>query len=257
LSDVAACVPEDGSPSAAELPDDRDFSWDSVRCTEELHELNVLFREVGREVRAAGRRMQTAGRFPDASVFRSLAACHSRLAVLGTEVGRLAAASGISDPPSEPAEGLQERGTRLAAVRRAEADTARAQALSILERVLGLQARDADDRAALEQCQVRARELHEIISASPASEAPPVVEQLTRGEHPFACLLALVEDVNTDDGRRHDFRRGVGWAFSPSLAESAERARLFLAVPGAGLGEGEAPSEPLSGARTEPHPPGT
>jgi tetratricopeptide (TPR) repeat protein len=227
-SNVAARVPDDGSPSAAESPDDRDVSWDSVRCTEELHQLNVLFREVSREVRAAGRRMQTAGQFPDASVFQSLAACHSRLAVLETEVGRLAAASGISDPPSEPAEGLQALGTRLAAVRRAEADRARAEALSLLERVLRLQARDASDQAALEQCQVRARELHQIIAASPASEAPPVVEQLARGEHPFACLLALVEDVSADDGRRADLRRGVGWAFGSSLAESADRARLFL-----------------------------
>src|SRR5262249_32906023 len=106
---------------------------------------------------------------------------------------------------------------------------ARTEALSILERVLGLQTQDADDRVALEQCQVRARELHQIIFASPASEAPPVVEQLARGEHPFACLLSLIDDGNTDEGRRADLRRGVSWAFGPALAESAARARLFPA----------------------------
>jgi tetratricopeptide (TPR) repeat protein len=227
---AAVCVPEVGSPPAPEFPRDRGVYWDSARCTGELHELKLLFQEVGREVRAAGRRMQTTGRFPDANVFRSLAACHSRLAELGTEVGRLAAASGISEPSSEWAEDLQELGARLAAVTHVEADKKRAQALSILERILTLQTRDADDRVALEQCQVRAQELHQIISESLASEAPPVVEQLARGEHPFACLLALVDDVEADDGQRADLRRAVGWAFGPSLAESAARARFFLAL---------------------------
>jgi tetratricopeptide (TPR) repeat protein len=225
----SARVPEDGFASAAGFPSDQDLRWDSVRCTEELTELTALFREVGRQVRVAGRQMQTAGRFPDASVFRALAACHSRLAVLCTEVGRLAAASGISDPPGAPAVGLRELGTQLAAVTRAEADRARAQALSVLERVLGLQTREPDDRVALEQAQARARELHQILAASPASEAPPVVEQLARGEHPFACLLALVADAEADDARRADLRRSVGWAFGPSLAECAAQAQLFLA----------------------------
>jgi tetratricopeptide (TPR) repeat protein len=227
-AEAVAGVPEDGTLLSAEFPPDRDFGWDSERCTEELTELSDAFREVGRQLRAAGRQMQTTGRFPDASVFRSLAACHSRLAALDTEVGRLAAAVGISDPPGEPAEGLQDIGARLAAVAHAEASRARDLALSILERVLRLQSREDSDRPALEQAQSSARDLHQIIATCAASEAPPVVHQLAQGAHPFACLLTLVDDAAAATVRA-DLGRTVGWAFGPSLADSAVQARLFLA----------------------------
>jgi hypothetical protein len=161
-------------------------------------------------------------------VFRSLAACHSRLAALGTEVGRLAAAVAIPDSPVEPAEGLEEVGARLAAVTHAEARRARALALSILERVLRLQSRDDGDRPALEQAQSSARELHQIITTSTPPETPPVVEQLAQGAHPFACLLNLVDGAAAATARA-DLCGSVAWAFGPALAESADRARLFLA----------------------------
>jgi hypothetical protein len=171
--------------------------------------------------------MQTSGDFPDTSIFRSLAVCHCRLATLTTAVRRLDAAVGNSLPPDAPIDGLQELGSQLAAVAGAKAEGARMQALAILEGVLGLDVHDAADRPNLNRCQASALELHGIISSSQASVGLPVVEQLARGEHPFACLLALVDDPDTEDNaRRADLRRSTAWAFGPTLAECAARAGL-------------------------------
>jgi tetratricopeptide (TPR) repeat protein len=201
----------------------------AAQGAEELARLFDLFQEVGEQLRTAGGRMQSGGQFPDAGVFRALAVCHYRLSSLSTEVRGLAESLDIPCPPGDQVDGLREIGMLLAAVARAEADRSRSQALAILERVLGLRPRDPEDQPALQRCQDKARELHRIIAASPTSEPPPVVEQLGRGEHPFASLLILVNDRESlADERRADLRRGVAWAFGEPLAEGAAEARLFL-----------------------------
>ena len=204
----------------------------ATQGAEELARLADLFQEVGGQLRVAGERMQSRGEFPDASVFRALAVCHYRLSSLGTEVRGLAGPLGVPFPPEDQVDDLRAIGTLLAAVARAEAGRSHSQALAILERVLGLRPRDPKDQPALERCQDKARELHRIIAASPTSEPPPVVEQLARGEHPFASLLILVDDRESlDIERRTDHRRGVAWAFGETLAEGAAEARLLVSPP--------------------------
>jgi tetratricopeptide (TPR) repeat protein len=210
----------------------------AAQGAEELARLSDLFHEVGGQLRVAGERMQSGGEFPDAGVFHALAVCHYRLASLGTGVRGRAESLGVPCPPEDQVDGLPEIGRLLDAVARAEAGRSRSQALAILERVLELRPRDAEDQPALERCQDKARELHRIISDSPTSAPPPVVEQLARGEHPFASLLTLVDDRESlGVERRADLRRGVAWAFGGPLAEGAAEARLLM--PSAPSGEGE------------------
>jgi tetratricopeptide (TPR) repeat protein len=197
--------------------------------TEELSLLTDLFREAAEQLRAAGRRMQAGGLFPDADLFRTLAVCHDRLSSLSAEVRGRAESLGVPCPPPDQGFGLQEIRSLLAAVGRAESSKMRTEALEVLEGVLRLRPRDRDEPPALQECQARARELHQILSTSPTLESLPVVEQLARGEHPFAGLLTLVNDLGTlDDDRRAALSRAVAFAFGRDLAESVIQERFFL-----------------------------
>jgi tetratricopeptide (TPR) repeat protein len=198
---------------------------------EEAAQLAEMFQEAGDRLGEAGERMGAEGVFPDASVFRSLAVCHYRLSMLRAEVRSLAESRGVPSPPPEAVAGLRGIGSLLEAVARAEAEGSRAQALDVLERVLRLRARDDGEvvPTGLHECQAGARELHRIISASPALEPPPVVGQLAAGEHPFASLLTLVERFESlNDDQRSALQQTVSWAYGRRLAEFAGGARLFL-----------------------------
>jgi tetratricopeptide (TPR) repeat protein len=200
----------------------------SAECAEELARLTDMFQEAGEQLRGAGRRMQTNGLFPDASLFRALGVCHYRLSALRAEVRELAESLGVPGPPPEQLAGLREIGALLDAVARAEAGRSRSQALDILEQVLRLRPHDEGDQPALHECQAKARELHRIIAGSPAHHLPPVVEQLARGEHPFACLLKLVNhDESLDDDQRAALHRSVAWAFGRPLTQCIDQARLI------------------------------
>jgi hypothetical protein len=190
--------------------------------------LTDLFQEAGEQLRAAGKRMQTSGLFPDASLFRALAVCHYRLSGLRAEVRGLAATLGVPGPPPEQVNGLREIEALLDAVARAEAGRSRSRALGVLEQVLRLRPHDPGDLPALHECQAKARELHRIISASHAHDPPPVVEQLALGEHPFAYLLNLVNpDTALGDDQRTALQRTVSWAFGRPLATSVTQGRVF------------------------------
>jgi tetratricopeptide (TPR) repeat protein len=211
---------EIGSPPAAR---------GSAECAAELALLTDMFREAGAQLREAGKRMQANGLFPDASLFRALAACHVRLSGLCAEVHGLAESLGVLGPLPEPEHGLRGIGSLLDAVAQAEAGRSCSRALSVLERVLRLRSHDPGDHPALHDCQAKARELHRIVTAGPAHDPPPVVEQLARGEHPFACLLDLVNaDTSLGDDRRTALHRTVAWAFGRALATSIAQARVVL-----------------------------
>jgi hypothetical protein len=201
----------------------------SADCAAELALLTDLFQKAGEQLRGAGQRMQTSGLFPDASLVRALAVCHGRLSQLRAEVRGLAATLGVPGPPPEQLTGLREIGALLDAVARAQDERLRSRALGVLEQVLRLHPHDPGDHPALAECQAKARELHQIIAACPAHDPPPVVEQLALGEHPFACLLNL---VNPDAALGHDQRtalqRTVAWAFGRPLVTSITQARVFL-----------------------------
>src|SRR5262249_2273700 len=175
---------------------------------------------------------------------------HYRLSALRAEVRELAESLGVPGPPPEQVAGLRELGSLLDAVVRAEAGRSRSQALDILEQVLGLCPHDEGDQPALHECQAKARELHRIIAASPAHHLPPVVELLARGEHPFACLLMLLNhDESLNDAERAALQRSVAWAFGRPLILSVAQARLFW--PDASQAPDPAgflPSEPVRGA---------
>jgi Flp pilus assembly protein TadD len=217
-------LPGDGD-KAGELSTTRG----SAECAAELALLTDMFQEAGDQLREAAKRMQTNGVFPDASLFRALAVCHVRLSGLRAEVRGLAESLGVAAPQPEQVNGLRGIGSLLDAVARAEAGRSRSRALDVLEQVLKLRSQDPGDQTALRDCQARARELHRIIAASPAHDPPPVVEQLARGEHPFACLLDLVHaGASLGDDRRAALDRTVAWTFGRLLAASIAEARVVL-----------------------------
>ena len=240
-SPLPGCGDEAGSPPT---------TWGTAQCAAELALLTDMFQEAGDQLRGAGKRMQTNGLFPDANLLRTLAVCHSRLSGLRAEVRGLAATLGVPGPPPEQVHGLREIGALLDAVARAEAGRSRSRALDVLEQVLRLRPHDPGDHPALHECQAKARDLHRIIAASPPHDPPPVVEQLARGEHPFACLLDLVHpDAALGDDRRAALHRTVAWAFGRPLATSLTQAGVFVPdAPEAPHPANGRPSAPESGA---------
>jgi tetratricopeptide (TPR) repeat protein len=216
---LPACADEAGSLRTAR---------GSAECTEELSLLTDLFQQTGEQLRRAGKQMQTNGQFLDATLFRALAVCHERLSTLRADVRGLAESLGVPGSPPEQVHGLREIGLLLDAVVAAEAERSRSQSLEILEQVLNLRPHDQNNHPALRECQAKARELRRIIAASPAHDPPPVAEQLARGEHPFACLLNLVNyDESLGDDRRAALNRTVAWAFGRPLATSIAQAHVF------------------------------
>jgi tetratricopeptide (TPR) repeat protein len=209
--------PGDG---AADSSMDREGNDEIARLKSRLH-------DVGERLRAAGRTMQADGRFPDADLLHALADCHHRLSTLRVEARRRAESAGVPSPPPERLEGLREIGALLDAVARAETSASRSAAVGVLDRVLGLRTRDGADHPGLLACQAKARELRGIITDSSAAEVLPVVDQLASGDHPFASLVALVEDAAAESRRgRAAPRRAVAWAFGRPLAAIAARGRL-------------------------------
>jgi tetratricopeptide (TPR) repeat protein len=215
--------PSPGGDEAGERPAIRG----SAECAAELALLTDMFQQAGDQLRETGKRMQTNGVFPDASLFRALAVCHVRLSGLRAEVRGLAESLGVAPLQPDQVEGLRGIASLLDAVARAEAGRSHSRALGVLEQVLKLSSRNPEDQTALRDCQARARELHRIIADCPAHDPPAVAEQLARGEHPFACLLDLVSaDSSLSDDQRSRLQRTVTWAFGRPLAASITEMRV-------------------------------
>jgi hypothetical protein len=108
-------------------------------------------------------------------------------------------------------------------VRRAEWETARDNALAVLDRVMTLIHREDRDSAALSECQAQARELHEALASAPAGD----VEQLGAHLRPFENLVALADGWNAlDDERCASLQDSITQSFGRPLALAALRGKL-------------------------------
>ena len=132
-------------------------------------------------------------------------------------------------------------------VRLAAWESARKDALLVLERVRAIVHREDRSLPTLTECQGRARELHATL-AGPAPEA--LDEETTRlpeRTRPYTELLALIEGWNVlDDDRCAVLQDAITESFGRTLALAALRGKLGR--------EGEAPPPPPV-SRARPRPP--
>jgi hypothetical protein len=129
-------------------------------------------------------------------------------------------------------------------VRRDAWETARDNALAVLDRVLTLIHREDKDFSALAECQAQARELHEALASAPSGDA----EQLGAHLRPFVELVTLADGWDhLDDERCASLQDAITQSFGRPLGLAALRGKL--GQPGEALAEPDAPA-PL-----EPEPP--
>lgn len=113
-------------------------------------------------------------------------------------------------------------------------DVVQAQALTLLDRILGITYRGSEPLPALNDCQNQARQIRDIIANAPASSLPQVALSLVQGSHPLSDLLVMLDQGDQlDDGHWTKLQDSVGHTFDRSLAAAAARGRLSVpaAVP--------------------------
>ena len=100
-------------------------------------------------------------------------------------------------------------------------------ALQILDQVLAIAHSDDAQFAPLQDAKAKAQEMRRLIAQAPANALPAPVEQLSSGDHPFNCLLDLINPPAdlTDDGWGI-LVEVVTRAFSKSLTVAAARGKL-------------------------------
>jgi hypothetical protein len=104
-------------------------------------------------------------------------------------------------------------------------EAGRAAALHVIDRVQAIVHHDEPVFAPLAQCQAAAREMHEEIAGSAATDGD-VIGWAAR-LRPFADLLEMLEGA-VDDARFAQLADSVAAAFGPPLATAAMRGRLRL-----------------------------
>ncbi len=126
---------------------------------------------------------------------------------------------------------------------KAHHETARRNALVVLDALLRVAHRARNNFAPLVECQARVRALREHIATAPWDMLPREASDLAGGEHPFAHLLSLINDrerlTDVDWARMY---RSVGDALGLTLAAAASCGSLALSPQPPGTPDGPPPS---------------
>jgi hypothetical protein len=131
---------------------------------------------------------------------------------------------------------------------KARHETARRNALVVLDALLRVAHRARNNFAPLVECQARVRALRENIATAPWDMLPREASDLAGGKHPFAHLLSLINDreglTDVDWARLY---RSVGNALGLTLAAAASCGSLTLSAQPPGTPD-EPPPPSLSSA---------
>jgi hypothetical protein len=233
--------------------------------SQDLAEISDRFSELGERLLGAARQLHAPGTPPSEKLLEELSGSRRDFIGLRDRARDRAESLDVPLPSAATLDTIQGLTALLdlvaeAEIRQAKGEETRRRALAVVERVLTLKHSGEGEFAPLRDCQAKARSLRDSVAAVAWSDLPPEAAQLAEGDHPFAKLLALVEDreVLNDDlwASLHD---GVGATFGKSLAAAAARAKLSLppessgsASPAAEASPPQSDARPSSGEKSSP-----
>lgn len=197
---------------------------DPDELTRRLDALREDFDRLGEHTRQAGETMVADGLPPGEELLAELAAVRGRFLALQSDARDLADALLGAAPTSDTLPELRALLVTLADERAGQTRT-----LAVLDRVLALVHREQPDSEALAACRARAGDLRAGIAASRPHSAHPEAVALAEGTHPFAQLLALVDErERLTDERAAPLLEGVTAAFGSRLAAAAILGKLAV-----------------------------
>ncbi len=173
--------------------------------------------------------------------------------------GRVVELAGLPEPPQD-INSLQDLEALLQSLAEEEL---KAQALSILDRILSIVHRAAGEFQPLTDCQDKAWELREAVAALSSPNSHPEAPALAHHRHPFVEFLLLVEQHDElDDEVWLTLRKSVSDSFGKKLSLAAARGKLIVSQtssPTESPNVTDPPNEEvpvMSGAGEEPGPNG-
>ncbi len=198
----------------------------------------------------AARELQASGALPPESLLEELAGARSGFSDLRARVLDAARSMSIVAPPRAEIDSLEKLEPVMHAVvealatedRRLATAEARARALAVLDRVLGITHADDPSFPPLVQCQGKATELRQGVLET---DDPQSIAESTPA---FAALLTLIESrEQIDDDRFAALEDSVTQSFGRQLAVAATRGKLTV---GRGAAAPAAPRPPAAAPRT-------
>jgi hypothetical protein len=199
----------------------------------ELSEMADAFADLGRRMLGASRLLLSPGVLPSVSLVEDLDDLWGRFEGLRDRTVRLAEALSVSIPAEGALDSLRGLAGLLEAVSEAEErrDAARAlanRALGVLDRVLRLRHVHDDEFSPLGDCQDQARALRHAITRGEPEVPADQIAGLAEMDHPFACLLTMVEgNEGVDDDLWESLFEIVGTSFGKGLAAAVARSRVI------------------------------
>ena len=200
----------------------------------ELSEMADASADLGRRMLGALRQLLSPGVLPSASLVEDMDELRGRFEALRDRTSRLAEELSVSIPAAGALDSLRGLAGLLEAVGEAEErwDAARAlanRALSVLDRVLRLRHVHDDDFPPLRDCQDQARTLRLAITRGEPGVPADRIASLAEMDHPFACLLTMVEgNERAGDDLWETLFEAVGAAFGKGLAAAVARSRVVV-----------------------------
>lgn len=172
---------------------------------------------------------------PSDDLVRDLGEAARRFAALRDEVLAAAATIAVATPPADALASTRQLEPVLAALleglesrdRSGAAARARAEALTVLDRVAALVHRDDPAFGALAVCHARADEVRAALAAPTGGDAAGALLAVAEAIAPFTALLTLRDGAHKlDDDKWATLEDAVAAAFGRSLAVAATRGRL-------------------------------
>lgn len=209
-------------------------TYRSIDLSQELSKISDIFSSLSERLLGAARQLHSPGSPPPEGLIEELGHARREFVDLRDRTKERAETLHVALPTSETLDTIQGLTAVLDLVaesetRQSKAEEIRRRALSVLDRVLTLNHATDREFAPLRDCQGQARILREAIVAGSWTALPSETEPLSEGEHPFANLLALVEDRDVlEDERWGSLHDTIGSTFGKSLAAAAARAKLIL-----------------------------
>lgn len=210
------------------------MSQSSTALSQELAELSDRFSELGERLLAAARQLHAPGLPPSDELLDGLASCRQVFLDLRDRAFGLAGSIPLPCPLPEEVESLTDLNGLLEQVadaesRQSKVEELRIEALRVIDRFLLVGHSSGPDFAPLAECHDSARSLRHAIVESGWASLPEDVEALASGDHPYACLVILIdtrEDLDDEEWAR--LHETVGQHLGKSLAAAAARSKLVI-----------------------------
>jgi hypothetical protein len=207
----------------------------------EVSSLRDEFTELGDRLARAAEPITDGGPFPPNAFVEELRVATQLFQDVRARALALAGSVGVPDVDSRELANLDDLELLLDEVVQVEEERARhgeacRQALSVLDRLLGLAHADRAEFAPLADCQDGARELARQVSEAPHGPLNPETLRLVEGTHPLLALLTLAEDRGgSSDDAWAEALDVIESHFGKPLAVAAARAKIVPAGDRAGV----------------------